>query len=173
MKQVECDFEAEVLAAVLESRWPERADAEMRAHVSACPICFDVALVAAAIEGAREEMRASAAIPDSGRVWWMARLRAQREAAAAAGRPITVAQVIAFGCAAGLLGACFGATSAWFQAMLRWVASSMAGLDVNLDVKQFAVPATALLAEHGAFAIGMAAAIVLISAAVGLAVRRD
>jgi hypothetical protein len=169
MKPVECQFEADVLAAVLESRWPERAGAEMRAHVSACPICSDVALVAGAVEDARDEMRASAAIPDSGRVWWLARMRAQREAAEAAGRPITAAQMIALACAAGLLGACFGATSAWFQAALRWMASSVAGF----DAKAFALPATALLAEHGALACGMAAALVLISAAVGFAVRRD
>ena len=169
MKPVECEFEAEVLAAVLEARWPERAEAEMRAHVSACPICADVALVAGAIEDAREQMRASAAIPDSGRVWWMARLRAQREAAQAAGRPITAAQMIALACAAGLLGACFGATSTWFQAALQWMASSAAGF----DVKALTLPATALLAEHGVLACGMGAALLLISAAVGLAVRRD
>jgi hypothetical protein len=158
-----------VLAAVLESRWPERAGAEMRAHVSACPICSDVALVAGAIEDAREEMRAAAAIPDSGRVWWLARMRAQREAAEAAGRPITAAQMIALACAAGLLGACFGATSAWFQAALRWMGSNAAGF----DAKAISVPAATLLAEHGVLAGGMAAALVLISAAVGLAVRRD
>ena len=169
MKRVECEFEAEVLAAVLESRWPERADAEMRAHVSACPICFDVAVVAGAIEDAREEMRASATIPDSGRVWWLAQLRAQREAADAAGRPIAVAQVIAFGCAAGLLGACFGATSTWFQAALRRMGSSAA----VFYVKAFALRAAALLAEHAVLACVTAAALVLISAAVGVAVRRD
>jgi hypothetical protein len=111
MRQVECEFESEVLTAALQSRWPKRVDAELRAHVKACTICSDVVAIASAVDDAREEMRAGAVVPDSGRVWWLAQLRARREAAEAAGRPITAVQVIAFACAVGLLGACFGATS--------------------------------------------------------------
>ena len=50
----------------------------------------------------------------------MSQLRARREAARTAGRPITAIQVLAFSAAMGLLGACFGATSQWFQATVRW-----------------------------------------------------
>ena len=32
MERFDCEFESEVLAAVLQSRWPERADAGLRAH---------------------------------------------------------------------------------------------------------------------------------------------
>src|ERR1700730_18187570 len=145
MKPVECEFESEVLAATLQSRWPDRVDAELRAHVAACAICSDVVVISAAIDGAREEMYPSTVVPDSGRVWWLAQLRARREAAQTAGRPITAAQVIAFAYAVGLLGACFGATSAWLQSALAWIASSVAGF----DVKVFRPAATALVAEHG------------------------
>src|SRR5207237_8139161 len=109
---------------------------------------------------AREEIREAVVVPDSGRVWWLAQLRARREAARAAGRPITAAQVIAFACAAGLLGACFGATSLWFQSAL----GSMAG---------FLSALSALLVEHEALAIGMAALVFLVPAAVYLAAGRD
>src|SRR5229473_5634215 len=131
MKPVDCEFEPEALAAALQSRWPERVDPDLRAHVARCTICSDVVAIARAVDDAREEMRASAVVPDSGRVWWLAQLRARREAAEAAGRPITAAQVIAFACAIGLLGACIGATSAWFQSTLHWIASSVAGFDLK------------------------------------------
>lgn len=103
MKPVDCEFETETLAAVIQSGWPERADTQLRAHVSACAICSEIAAVAESIEAAREETRASAVVPDSGRVWWLAQMRARREAGEAAGRPITAAQVIALACAVGLL----------------------------------------------------------------------
>ena len=99
MQPVECEFEAEVLSAVLQSRWPERADPALQAHVADCTICSDVAAGAGVIEDAREEMRAEVVVPDSGRVWWLARVRARQEAAKTAARPITATQMIAGACA--------------------------------------------------------------------------
>jgi hypothetical protein len=163
MKPVECEFEAEVLAATLQSRWPERVDADLRAHVASCTICSDVVSIAGAVDDAREEMRASAVVPDSGRVWWLAQLRARREAAEAAGRPIAAVQVIAFACAVGLLGACFGATSTWFQAALGRMASSVAALP----------SATTLLAGHGVLVLAVAAVLFVVPTAVYLAMGRD
>jgi hypothetical protein len=160
MKSVDCEFESEVLAAVVQSRWPDRVDASLRAHASTCAICSDVAAVAAAIGEASDEMRASVAVPDSG-VWWRARLRARREAAEAAGRPITAAQVIALACAAGLLGACFGATSSLFQSAILRIASVLTAFDWKALVS-FAV---ASLAAHGALAAGIAALLLLAPAA--------
>jgi hypothetical protein len=169
MKAVECEFESEVLAAVLQSRWPERSDANLREHAAACAICADVAAIAGAMDDAREELRSSAIVPDSGRVWWLAQLRARREDAEAAGRPITAAQVIAFACAVGLLGACFGATSMWFQSALRWIRSSVAGF----DVKGLLLPAVSLLGEHGALVLAMAVVLLLVPTAVYFALGRD
>ena len=51
MKPVECEFEPEVLAAVLQSRWPGRVDAALCEHVAECAICSDVAVVAGVLEG--------------------------------------------------------------------------------------------------------------------------
>jgi hypothetical protein len=163
MTPLECAFEDEVLAAAMQSRWPDRVDAELRAHVASCAICRDVAEVAGAISDAKDEMSAAVSVPESGRVWWTAQLRARREAVQAASRPITAAHVIAFACAAGLVGACFGATSAWFQAALRWIASGAS-----------LVPsATALVAKHGALAAAMAVLLVVVPTAVYLAMGRD
>src|SRR5690242_1925729 len=110
MPHADCEFEAEVLAAVVESRWPDGVPADLHAHVARCVVCSEVAQVAGAIGSDAREMRAEAPLPESGIVWWRAQLRARREAAEAAGRPITAAQLVAFGCAVGLFGACFGAT---------------------------------------------------------------
>src|SRR4029077_20290440 len=138
-------------------------DADLRAHVASCTICSDVVSIAGAVDDAREEMRASAVVPDSGRGWWLAPRRARREAAEAAGRPITAVQVIAFACAVGLLGACFGATSTGFQAALGRMASSVAALP----------SAAALVAGHGTLVLGVAAVLFVVPTAVYLAMGKD
>jgi hypothetical protein len=162
MRPVECPFEADVLAAVLESRWPGRVDRELRAHASRCEICSDVAIVAGVMDGAREEMRAAVVVPDAGRVWWLARLRARREAAETASNAMTATQVISLTCIVALLGACFGATSLWFQSMLRSIALSIAAIDFKM-----------LLAEHGALAAGMLVILFVVPAAVYWAIARE
>ena len=169
MKPFECEFEAEVLAAALQSGWPERTDAGLRAHVESCAICAEVALVTRALDESREELGVRAMVPDSGRVWWQAQLRARREAAQAAGRPITAAQVIALASAMGLLGACFGATSQWFQSSLQWVVLGVRGLNVGAWLPF----AASLLAEHGVLILAMAAMVVGIPTAIYLTLLRD
>lgn len=169
MKPCECEFEEEALAAALQGRWPDRVDGSLHAHIESCVICADIVTIAGAIDDAREEMRASAVVPDSGRVWWLAQLRARRENAKTAGSPITAAQVIAFSCAIGLIGACFGATSTWFQSALRWIGSSVAGI----DGKAFLLSAATLWAEHWALVLATALMLFLVPAAVFLALGRD
>jgi hypothetical protein len=169
MRPIECEFESEVLSAVLQSRWPARVEADLRAHAEACEICRDVIAVAGVIDQAHDEIRAQAVVPNSGRVWWLAQMRARREAAAAAGRPITVAQMIAFACAVGLLGACFGASSTWFQSALGRMASSISGFRIQ-PLVPFVV---GLVAGHSALVIAMAAMLIVLPAAVCLAMFRD
>jgi hypothetical protein len=169
MNPVECEFESDALAAALRSRWPERVDAHLRAHVARCAICSDIVAIAASVDDAREETRGRAVVPDSGRVWWLAQFRARREAAQAAGGPITAAQMIASACAVGLLGACFGATSTWFQSSLRWIASSVAGI----DVKAFLASAIALSAKHGALVLVTAVMVLLVPTAVYFALGKE
>jgi hypothetical protein len=169
MKPVECEFEAEVLSAVLQSRWPDRVDDELRAHVACCAICSEVEAVAGAFDGSLETLRASAQVPDASRVWWQAQLRARREAVETAGRPITAVQLVAFACAVGLLGACFGATSTWFQAALKRFASN-AG---SFDVAAFLAAVSKMFVEHGALVVGLVAIVFLVPTAVYVALGRD
>jgi hypothetical protein len=153
MTRLECEFESEVLAAVLQARWPSRVDSQLRAHVAACQTCSDVAAIAGAIEETREEMSARAAVPNSGRVWWLAQMRARREAAEAANRPIIAVQVAAFVCAVGLLVGCCRAASIWLSPVLARIASGML--------------------EHAVLALAMAAVLFLVPAGVYLALGRD
>jgi len=164
MPQVDCEFESAVLQALAQSRWPDGVDPSLRAHAMVCPVCSDVAAVAGAIGEARQEMRASPALPAAGHVWWRAQLRARREAADAAGRPITAAQVIALACAAGLLGACFGASSSLFQSLLQRIAAAVQ----SVDWKELLASAVALLAAHAALAAALALVLLLAPAAVYL-----
>jgi hypothetical protein len=151
VRPIECELESEVLAAVLQNRWPDRVDASLRVHVAGCTICADVAASASAIDDAREEMRAHAVVPDSAVVWWRAQMRARREAAQAAGRPITAVQVIALACAMGVLGASFATIK--FQAM---------------------IPLTvAFVVEHGVLLLGMAAILLVVPAAVYWTLLRE
>lgn len=165
MKRAECEFEAEVLAAAFQGRWPEQAGEPLRAHAAQCELCRDVAAVAVAIRESHEALVAEAALPDAGRVWRRAQLRARREAVEAAGRPITAAQVIAFACAMGLLGAVFGATSTWFQGALGRMAS--------VDSGAVLASAAKLLMEHGAFALSLVAAVFLVPAVFYVALGRE
>ncbi len=169
MNHEECEFEADVLAAVLQSRWPEHVDAKLRDHVASCPVCSEVVVVAGALDGSLEAMRASAEVPDASRVWWQAQLRARREAVQAAGRPITAVQMIAFACAMGLLGACIGATSTWFQWALKRIAGGVTAFDLAASLTALAT----LFAEHGALMIGLVAAIFLVPTAVYFVLARD
>jgi hypothetical protein len=169
MKPLDCEFESEVLAAVLQSRWPERVDAHLRRHVSGCVICSDAVAVAETFDLARGETHALAVLPDSGCVWWFAQLRARREAAEAAARPITATQIIAFASAVGLLGACLVTAFKWFQSMGNWIVSIFAGF----DAKELVFSAATLLVEHTALVLGIAAVVFLLPAAAYFAMGRD
>lgn len=165
----ECPFEAEILAEAMQSRWPDQTNAGLRAHVAECTSCSEVAAIAGLMAAAREVETAHSEIADAGRVWWRAQLRARREAAKCAGRPITAAQVIAFACAAGLLGACFGATSAWFQSLVGALVSSISGL----RLPQLGPSLGAVVAQYGVWLAAGGALLVVIPTAIYLAFLRE
>jgi hypothetical protein len=123
-----CDRERDVLEAVMSGRWPavDAGEDALREHVEGCPICGDLAMVAAVFQDDRDLVsrasrvsrvsavsRASgdAHLPTSGQVWWRASMRTRAEAAATAARPIRVLQGLAGACAAGLCAALV--TLAW------------------------------------------------------------
>ncbi|MBI4892540.1 MAG: hypothetical protein HY821_18085 [Acidobacteria bacterium] len=144
----ECAHLEEVLLAA------RTGSREWDGHLAECAECRDAVAVAAALEGARDEVLAGAALPDAGIVWRRAQFRARREAIQAAGRPITVAQVVAFAVAMGLVGACVGATSESFQAVLAWVSG------------HWGTAFRAAIADHWMLAVGAVAAMVALPGAI-------
>jgi hypothetical protein len=127
-RPVECPHESDVLTAVYTRRWPDRADETLRAHVATCQTCADLATVSFAFEDETDGSRGRTTVPDAGLVWWRAQLRARQDAARAAVRPITVAQLVAVAVAVGVLGAIFGATATWFQQGLRTLGGLMTSI---------------------------------------------
>ena len=169
----ECRFEEDVFLAVMQSRWPGRADAELRAHVATCAICAEVALVAGAIECAAAATAETALVPgtlpDSGRVWWKAQMRARREALEAVARPITVVHVTACASATAVAGACIGASSEWVQSAFRWLWGEASGF----DYKSLVPAALALIESHGLLAASMIAMVLVIPVALYLVASRE
>ncbi len=168
MKHIQCEFEAEALAAVIQSRWPERADDELRAHVASCAICSDVICVAGSIQDARQESPTRVSIPTSARAWRFAQLRARDEAIETAHWPIAASQIAALACAIGLLGAFFETIVLGFRSMAH---SLGAGAREFANSILFA-PGKHLLAEHGTILV-MAAVTLVIPALVCVALLRD
>ncbi len=170
MRQIECEFESDVLAAVIQVALARmRADAGLREHVKTCEICSDVAAVAGAIECAREETVPDA-LPDSGLVWWKAQMRARREAVETAGRPITAIRGSSVRMRNGLDGSLY-------RSDLKLVPGGVeVGMDAavsSFDVKAFIPYATALIEGHGLLAAGMVAMILVVPVAVYLAVGKE
>jgi hypothetical protein len=173
MRQTECRFEAEVLSAVMQSRWPDRADEGLREHAKTCAICGDLAAVAGAIECAREEtagcVSGQRSVPDSARVWWKAQMRARREAVEVADRPIRAVRLLAFTCATGLMVACIGTAPGWLQAVLNGMWGTVGGS----DLQSFLPYATALVAGHWMLAACVATLFFVMPVAVYLAIVKD
>jgi hypothetical protein len=168
MKPLECPREAEVLQAV-ECRAHREIAAELQEHIAACAVCSDLSAVAAAFDGARESLLATAELPDAGRVWRQARMRARQEAIHQAGHPITAAQSIAFGAATGLLGAYIGATSTGVQSALVWAQRQWTAI----DKLAWLTAAAAFVGDHAVYFAVVAGAVVLLPTAVVWALSRE
>ena len=158
----ECTHETDVYDAIATGRWPARVDADLRDHVATCAICTDVVTVAAAFEAEPPTLPADHQLPESGVIWWKAQLRAREEARRTAGRPITVAQAIAFASCLGVAGALFGATSAWFQAWIGKAKLLIATITLP-SLPSISLPASLVttVAEHSILVATIAAFLVL------------
>jgi len=97
-----CRYETDVLAAVADGSWDHATD-ELKAHVTTCRTCSDLALVSQLLKTDHAAMVAEANVPSAGQVWWRAQVRARAEAAEAAARPLFVAQALACAAVVGLL----------------------------------------------------------------------
>jgi hypothetical protein len=123
------------MEAAATGRWPERVDEDLRAHVSACAICADVAEIAPLFVAERDAAWQEADPPPASAVFWRAQMRVRREAAAQAARPMVLVQraalayagVALFGLGV-LLGPWIGASARAVVGVLRWLTPNDDGL---------------------------------------------
>jgi hypothetical protein len=106
-----CPHEQDVLELASLGHWPAFADPALREHAASCPVCGDLARVAAALAGWRDEDRARVRVPDASRVWHEAGRRARAEAARRATRPVLAVELAAL--AAGVLLAATWGPALW------------------------------------------------------------
>lgn len=133
MNAIHCEKEPLVLEAVKNGRW----DDDLRRHTAECAVCSEVALTASFLHAMRDEDFAEVQVPQAGRVWWRAQLQARRTAAERAVKPVTIAELAAFVCAAlAFVGVCV-----WqWQAFSARLASFAAGWHLDsAPVQNFVV----------------------------------
>jgi hypothetical protein len=114
----ECIREHEIVEAVVSGRWPGACDAELRSHAMDCAVCKDIISVAVALHDERDFALMNARVPSAGLVWWKAELRARREAARTAERPMKVACSLAAASVAGVGVALIAALSSYLRELL-------------------------------------------------------
>jgi hypothetical protein len=90
-----CAHEKELAEVLARGNWPAACAPELRAHVSACRSCADLALVTEAFQRARAETVRAARIGPAGTLWWRAQLHRRNDAVARIGEPIQAALVFA------------------------------------------------------------------------------
>ena len=120
MSAVDCRREEAVVALVLSGRWPEGADAELRAHADTCAVCADVIAIAPALR-ADQLQAGDVQVPAAGQIWWRSAIRARADAARAAARPMVWLQALTGAGAVGI--AIAGVSAAWprLESALRFM----------------------------------------------------
>lgn len=115
-----------------------------------CASCGTLAALAAPLIDDDHALVRDAAVPSSSFMWWRLQLRARREAAELAMRPVTAAQGLALAGAFGLLGALFAAFAPRTARLASWLGILGDGA------------ASAHQLSPGALALGMTAALLLV-----------
>jgi hypothetical protein len=169
---IDCAHEAHIVETVLGGRWPHACDPCLVAHAAGCPICADVAAVAAALHEAEAcaLQDARVRLPSAGLVWWRATIRARAEASRAAERPITVVQSIAGACAVGLA---FGVAGAAWRS-LEWF-KRLGDIVSKLEPDRLdLVAASALILQHALpLVLGLGACLLIAPLALYLVLSDD
>jgi hypothetical protein len=92
-----CSYEREVMQALSAGHWPNSCGAELHAHVEGCASCRDLVLVTQTFQAARSESVQARPVESGSLLWWRAQLRRRNAAAKSISRPITIAQIFAWG----------------------------------------------------------------------------
>ena len=91
-----CPQEKELRQSIATGQWPDACSPELRAHVTSCRTCSDLALVSKAFSQARAQSLAAAPAVSPALLLWRAQLRRRNAAVERMGRPLLGAQIFAF-----------------------------------------------------------------------------
>jgi hypothetical protein len=127
----ECPSEQQVVESIVDGRWPHASDATLVAHAAECVVCAEVIAVASAMRADYDRARAAVNVPPAGLVWWRAQLRARRQMAETASRPITYVHALTGAVAAGLFFALGGLLWPWLRASIQWIDAASQLADVG------------------------------------------
>ncbi len=166
-----CAREPELIDAVLNGRWPEAIDEDLRRHADCCVACHDTATIAPLLRADYLALRHQAPVPSAAHVWWRIMMRARMDAAREATRPATMAQGVAAAAAVGLLAALAGIVWPWVVAVLSWTAGALTHADPA--AAQAGVVLIALLGRSLPLVIGAALCMLIAPVAVYLALSDD
>lgn len=107
-----CHHEASVIRVVNRGEWPDRAPAELRAHVAGCAVCRDTVAIASLLsEADAADAGDDAPLPTAGQMWWRLAVRARLDRERAAARPVVWLQGVAAACGLGLVATAVGAVA--------------------------------------------------------------
>ena len=139
-----CSRESDTARAARTGEWPEA----LRTHAASCPVCRDVALVAAALGRDRRHLPADPPLASAGRIWWMAQLRARHAAAERAVRPISVMTLVAMAAAAPVVAGALASALPTLMSRLPElsIVSAVAGTGGHVSLVGATVVASAALA---------------------------
>lgn len=178
MSPFSCPRESETVRAAWSGAWPGGCDDDLRQHVRSCTVCREAVQLASVFREDRDAVIRAARVPEPGLVWWRAQLRARREAAATAERPVAIAQGLA-------IVASLAAAVGVFWALLPSVRTFFGGVASSLPAPADLLPslpsatgafsnlsAGSLLAQPGILIV-LAATLVLAPLALYLALARD
>jgi len=178
MSPFSCSRESETVRASWSGAWPAGCDENLQQHVRSCTVCREAVQLAGAFREDREAATHEARIPPSGLVWWRAQLRARREAAVVAERPVAVAHGLAVVAA---LAAAVGVTWALLPSVRAFFAGVASSVPAPADVLPSLPSATgafsnlsawSMLAQPGILIV-LAATLVLAPVALYLALGKD
>jgi hypothetical protein len=110
----ECERADRVVEAIVDGRWPDDAQGELRSHVAACRSCAELVEVATALHADAAQLVTGASVPTASAMWWRMQARQRAESARMAERPIAIAQML--GIASGL-----GAAAASLFVLIVWL----------------------------------------------------
>jgi hypothetical protein len=152
--KIQCAFEQELLDAVASKRWPGRLEPSLAAHVGGRSVCRDTVEIAQAFLDEPNDAGTEPPLPSAAAIWWRAQIRARKESARLATRPIALVQAIATVCVAAASLAAAPAASAWVRKMIATVGAATSWSspgEVNLSW----ILGTALYTTLPLLAVGM------------------